>query len=100
VLWFTILINVNLAIFNLMPIPVLDGGHIVFATVAKLRGRPLPFNFIAATQSIFIVLLLSMVLYVTVFGDIRRWISDSRAETQAREAAAEQPKKTAEPAKP
>lgn len=100
VLWFTILINVNLAIFNLMPIPVLDGGHIVFATVAKLRGRPLPFNFIAATQSIFIVLLLSMVLYVTVFGDIRRWISDSRAETQAREAAAEQPKKAAEPAKP
>jgi regulator of sigma E protease len=99
VLWFTILININLAIFNLMPIPVLDGGHIVFATVGKLRGRPLPFNFIAATQSVFIVLLLSMVLYVTVFGDIRRWISDNRAEAQAKEAAADQ-KKPAEPAKP
>jgi hypothetical protein len=40
-----------------------------------------------------------MVLYVTVFGDIRRWISDNRAEAQAKEAAADQ-KKPAEPAKP
>ena len=31
VLWFTILVNINLAVFNLLPIPVLDGGHMLFA---------------------------------------------------------------------
>jgi len=35
----TILLNVNLAIFNLLPLPVLDGGQMLFATVARLRGR-------------------------------------------------------------
>ena len=98
VLWIAILVNVNLAIFNLLPIPVLDGGHILFATVAKLRGRALPGNFIAATQSVFIILLFTMILYVTAFGDIRRWIRDVKADAQ--EKAAVEQKKTAAPAKP
>ncbi|HKB88984.1 MAG TPA: RIP metalloprotease RseP, partial [Opitutaceae bacterium] len=57
-----ILLNVNLAIFNLLPIPVLDGGQIVFATISRLRRRTLPLNFIAATQSVFMVLLFSLIL--------------------------------------
>ncbi len=68
----TILINISLALFNLLPIPVLDGGHILFATIAKLRGRALPRNFIMSAQQVFIVLLFSMILYVSFF-DIRRW---------------------------
>ena len=100
VIWIAVLVNVNLAIFNLLPIPVLDGGHMLFATIGKLRGRALPFNFVATMQSIFVVLILSMMAYVTVFGDLRRLVRDNRAETQAREAAAEQQKKAAEPAKP
>lgn len=95
VLWMAILVNVNLAIFNLLPIPVLDGGHMLFATIGKLRGRALPMNFIAAAQSVFIVLLFSMMIYVTVFGDIRRWARDIKAD---KDAAAETAKKTAEPA--
>lgn len=79
VLWFTILVNVNLAVFNLLPIPVLDGGHIFFATLGKLRGRALPADFIASAQSVFMVLLLSMVIYVTFF-DGKRWLRDARAE--------------------
>lgn len=97
VLWIAILVNVNLAIFNLLPIPVLDGGHMLFATIGKLRGRALPWNFIATTQSIFIVLLLTMILYVSVF-DVRRIARDVKAESQAREATAKG--KAAEPAKP
>jgi regulator of sigma E protease len=96
--WFAILVNINLAIFNLLPIPVLDGGHILFATIGKLRGRPLPFNFIATAQSVFVVLLLGMMLYVTVFGDIRRLVRDYRAENAAKEQV-EQQKKSTEPAK-
>lgn len=84
VLWIAILVNVNLAIFNLLPIPVLDGGHMLFATIGKLRGRALPMNFIATAQSVFIVLLFSMIIYVSVF-DVRRIIRDNRPEPAARE---------------
>jgi regulator of sigma E protease len=89
VLWIAILVNVNLAIFNLLPIPVLDGGHMLFATIGRLRGRALPGNFIAATQSVFILLLFTMILYVSVF-DVRRIARDVRSDARAEQAAAEQ----------
>ena len=85
VLWIAILVNVNLAIFNLLPIPVLDGGHMLFATIGKLRGRALPANFIAASQSVFIILLFSMILYVSVF-DVRRITRDARTESPPKAA--------------
>jgi len=98
VLWIAILVNVNLAIFNLLPIPVLDGGHMLFATIGRLRGKALPVNFIAAAQSVFIVLLFSMIIYVSVF-DVRRIARDVRSDVSAKEAA-DAAKKTPAPAKP
>jgi regulator of sigma E protease len=92
VVMFTILINVNLAIVNLLPVPVLDGGQIVFATIAKLRGRALPINIVAATQGVFLVLLLSMILYVNIF-DVRRWVREAKEEKAAAAASAPQPGK-------
>jgi regulator of sigma E protease len=86
-LWFTILVNVNLAVFNLLPIPVLDGGQMLFATIGRLRGRPLPGSFIMTAQSVFIVLLLSMVLYVSVF-DVRRIVRDVKDQRAADAAVA------------
>lgn len=82
VIWFTILINISLAIFNLLPIPVLDGGHILFATIAKLRGRALPPEFINAAQGAFMILLFSMMIYVS-FWDVRREIRNNRSEPAA-----------------
>jgi regulator of sigma E protease len=82
ILMFTILLNVNLAIFNLLPIPVLDGGHMLFATIGRLRGRMLPTNFIMTTQSVFIVLLFLMVGYVSIF-DVKRWARDNQADRVA-----------------
>ncbi len=81
-IWFLALINVNLAIFNLLPIPVLDGGHMLFATIAKIVGRPLPIPFMEKVQMGFMVLLLGMVLYISFFdfGRVGRdigWIDDS-----------------------
>ena len=70
-LWFVVFVNVNLAILNLLPIPVLDGGHMLFATIEKLRGRPLPIAFLERTQLVFIALIFSFMLYVTFF-DLRR----------------------------
>src|SRR5208282_2450194 len=90
VLRFTILINVNLAVLNLLPVPVLDGGQILFATIGRLRGRALPVNFVVAVQSAFMVLILSMVLYISIF-DVRRWsreAADSRVQAPAPSAPA------------
>ena len=85
-LWFTILVNVNLAIINLLPLPVLDGGQMLFATIGRLRGRMLPVNFILTAQSVFLVLLLSMMLYVSVF-DVRRIARDMKADRAERSEA-------------
>ncbi len=77
--WVAVLVNINLAILNLLPIPVLDGGHMLYATIAKLRGKPLPANFIATTQSLFVILLFGFMIYVSYF-DITRWVRDSSQE--------------------
>ncbi|MCH6255337.1 site-2 protease family protein [Puniceicoccaceae bacterium K14] len=77
-LWFTVLININLAIFNLLPIPVLDGGHMAFATIAKIRRKPLPINFVASVQGTFMILLFGLMIYVSS-NDISRWVGDSKA---------------------
>jgi regulator of sigma E protease len=91
ILIFTILVNINLAVFNLLPIPVLDGGQMLFATIAKLRGRALPVNFIMATQSTFIVLLFSMIIYVSFF-DVRRVVRDVQADRTEAAAQAQKSK--------
>ena len=39
-LWFSVILNVNLAILNMLPIPVLDGGHIVLALIEAVRRKP------------------------------------------------------------
>jgi regulator of sigma E protease len=69
---FLVLLNVNLAILNLLPIPVLDGGHILLAMVEKVRRRPISGKLIEYTTAAFAVLLISFMLYVTFF-DIRRF---------------------------
>jgi len=83
-LWIVIFINVSLAIFNLLPIPVLDGGHIAFATINKLRKKPMNPNMIASLQGSFMILLFGMMLYVTFF-DVSRWVSDSSEINEIRE---------------
>ena len=87
VLWFTILLNINLAILNLLPIPVLDGGLMLYATIGKLRGRPLSEGFVASTQGVFMILLFSMMIYVSFF-DIRRWQGDNDQIDQIERAQA------------
>ena len=85
-LWMLALINVNLAIFNLLPIPVLDGGHMLFATISKLIGRPLPKKFMENLQGAFMILLLGFVIYVSFFdvGRVGRDIGliDDKAPTE------------------
>ncbi|MBT6461001.1 MAG: site-2 protease family protein, partial [Opitutae bacterium] len=79
VLVFAVLLNINLAILNMLPIPVLDGGHILFATVAKLRKKGLPIGFIVRIQTVFVLLLFSMIIYVGVYDSLR-WKGDNQEE--------------------
>lgn len=89
--WFLVFININLAILNLLPIPVLDGGHMTFATIAKIRGKPLPARFLEGTQAVFVILLFSFMLYVTFFdfGRLRdRLLPEKPEPAQAAESTA------------
>ena len=69
---FLVLLNINLAIINLLPIPVLDGGHILMSVIEKIRRRPLSLKFVEYTTTGFAVVLISFMLYVTFF-DIKRF---------------------------
>jgi len=69
---FLVLLNINLAIINLFPMPVLDGGHIVMACVERLFGRPLPGRLVEYTNTAFAMLLIGFMLYVS-FNDVRRF---------------------------
>ncbi len=66
-LWFSVLFNVNLALLNLVPIPVLDGGHILLAVIEGLRGRPLKQETLQALQTACATVLIGYMLYVTFF---------------------------------
>lgn len=79
VLSFAVLININLAILNLLPIPVLDGGHMLFATIAKLMRRKIPEGIVAGLQGIFMLLFVFLMFYVFYF-DIMRWSGDNSEE--------------------
>lgn len=79
VLSFAVLLNINLAILNLLPIPVLDGGHIIFAAIAGISGRKIPPTVVAAIQGIFSVLFVSLMVYVVCIG-FMRWSGDARME--------------------
>ncbi|MBG85794.1 MAG: RIP metalloprotease RseP [Verrucomicrobiales bacterium] len=68
---FMILLNISLAVMNLLPIPVLDGGHIVMAIFEQLRGQPMGVRLQEYTTMAFAVLLISFMLYVT-FHDVKR----------------------------
>jgi regulator of sigma E protease len=69
---FLVLLNINLAIINLFPMPVLDGGHIVMALIERLSGRPLPYRLVEYTTTAFAVLLIGFMLVVS-WNDFKRF---------------------------
>ncbi len=65
------MISMNLAVMNLLPIPVLDGGQILMVTAERVRGRPLPERVQVGFQYAGLILLLALMVFV-VANDIRR----------------------------
>jgi regulator of sigma E protease len=66
-LWFSVILNVNLAILNMLPIPVLDGGHIVLAIIESLRRKPVNMRVLEVIQTSCAVLIIGYMLYITFF---------------------------------
>ncbi len=70
----TALISVNLAIINLLPIPALDGGHLLFMAIEKIRGKKLAESIQQkAIQTGFVLLI--MLMFFVLFNDIKGLIS-------------------------
>ena len=67
VLFFIGFISINLCIVNLLPIPIADGGQLLFFAVEKIRGRPMPRKAQEIVQQVCIVLLIALFLYITWF---------------------------------
>jgi regulator of sigma E protease len=71
---FLALISISLGVLNLMPIPVLDGGHLVYYALEALKGKPLSERFMSLTQKAGVGVVLLMMV-VAVFNDLNRLVT-------------------------
>jgi regulator of sigma E protease len=69
--FFVALISVNLAILNLLPVPMLDGGHLLFFAIEAVLGRPLSLRKREIAQQIGLALLLLLMVFA-LFNDLTR----------------------------
>ena len=68
------IISINLFILNLLPIPILDGGHLVFFSIEALRGAPLSLRKLEIAQQVGLFLILMLIVFA-VINDISRFVN-------------------------
>ncbi|RPH45398.1 MAG: RIP metalloprotease RseP, partial [Burkholderiales bacterium] len=68
---FLALISVSLGVLNLLPVPVLDGGHLVYYGLEAIKGRPLSDRFMQVTQKAGLVAIVGL-MAVALFNDLSR----------------------------
>jgi len=71
--FFVALISINLAILNLLPVPMLDGGHLLFFVIEAVLGRPLSVRKREIAQQIGLALLMLLMVFA-LFNDISRLV--------------------------
>jgi regulator of sigma E protease len=88
-LWFSVILNVNLAILNMLPIPVLDGGHIVLALIESVRRKPVNMKILEWVQTACATLIIGYMLYISFFdiGDLLGKNSDQKSSKKQSPAA-------------
>jgi regulator of sigma E protease len=72
VLWFMALLSINLGLINLFPIPMLDGGHLMYYAIEAVSGKPLAEKAQEYGFKVGMVLLVALMLFAT-FNDIRHF---------------------------
>jgi len=68
------LITINLAVMNLLPLPALDGGRVVFLVIEKLRGKPVSAKYEGAVHLVGLMAFFGLMLFVS-FNDVMRLIN-------------------------
>jgi regulator of sigma E protease len=66
-IWFSVIMNVNLALLNMLPFPVLDGGHIMLALIESIRRRPVSAKILNYLQSACAMALIGYMLYIAFY---------------------------------
>ncbi|MEL6715470.1 MAG: site-2 protease family protein, partial [Planctomycetota bacterium] len=74
--FFLAVLSINLAIINLFPIPILDGGHLLFLLIEAVKGSPVSERTFGYSQVVGLVMIMSLMVYVT-YQDIVRWFLPS-----------------------
>ena len=69
ILWFAVVLNVNLAVLNILPLPIVDGGHVVLGTLEIIFRRPVGGKILEWIQTGFMFLILTFFIFVT-FKDV------------------------------
>lgn len=77
-IWFTGLLNVNLAILNLLPIPILDGGHVVMNLYEWIARRPPPPRLVNALANLFAILFITLFVILTFRDSVRHLLPTLR----------------------
>ena len=83
IIQFTVILSINLGLINLFPIPLLDGGHLLFYAVEAIRGRPVGEKAMGYSLNVGLALILCLTVFVTwndlvvmrVFENIRKFVT-------------------------
>ncbi|MFN0007538.1 MAG: RIP metalloprotease RseP [Planctomycetota bacterium] len=70
--FFLCMLSINLAFLNVLPIPVFDGGHLLFLLIEKVKGSPVSERVLSYSQMVGIVLIVSLMVWVT-YSDVMKW---------------------------
>ena len=79
ILWFAVILNVNLAVLNILPLPIVDGGHVVLGTLEIIFRRPVGGKILGWIQGGFLFLILFFFLFVT-FKDVGDMVGGDKDE--------------------
>ena len=81
-LYFIGMISVFIAIFNLFPIPALDGGKLIFLLIEKIKGKPVSIKVEQGITMTFFIILIALSLFITVRFDIPRFADFLKSSLQ------------------
>ena len=71
-LYWMAIISINLGLLNLMPFPILDGGHLLFLLIEKIKGSPVSIRIQERVTGVALFLILGLAIYVT-WNDLSNW---------------------------
>lgn len=73
-IYFLAMFSINLAFINVLPIPVLDGGHMLFLLIERIKGSPVSARMHGYSLTLGLVFVVGLLVFV-MYNDISRWIS-------------------------